>query len=91
MVEDTENDSDTTAQELSTTGGEGTHMTDSKAASKDKPNPADVKIKVINPRYEGATFEMVVKAMLQRPRKSDQKGDDEAPDEPESGGAQSSA
>ena len=46
---------------------------------------------MVNPRYEGATFEMVVKAMLQRPRKSDQKGDDdEAPDEPESGGAQSS-
>ena len=52
--------------------------------------PKDIKIEVVNPRYEGATFEMVVKAMLQRPRKSDQKGDDdEAPDEPESGGAQS--
>ena len=31
-----------------------------------------VKIDVKNPRYEGATFEMVVKAMLQRPKKSDQ-------------------
>ena len=29
-----------------------------------------VKVDVINPRYEGATFEMVVKAMLQRPKKS---------------------
>ena len=28
-----------------------------------------VKIVANNPRYEGATFEMVVKAMLQRPRK----------------------
>ena len=56
------------------------------------PNPPkDIEVDVKNPRYEGATFEMVVKAMLQRPRKSDQKGDDdEAPDEPESGGAQSS-
>ena len=52
--------------------------------------PKNIKVVVKNPRYEGATFEMVVKAMLQRPRKSDQKGDDEAPDEPESGGAQSS-
>ena len=47
-----------------------------------KPQPAD--IEVINPRYEGATFEMVVKAMLQRPKRP------EPPDEPESGGAQSS-
>ena len=31
--------------------------------------PKDIKIEVVNPRYEGATFEMVVKAMLQRPRK----------------------
>ena len=52
--------------------------------------PTPIKVDVVNPRYEGATFEMVVKAMLQRPRKADQKGDDEAPDEPESGGAQSS-
>ena len=31
--------------------------------------PKDIKVDVKNPRYEGATFEMVVKAMLQRPRK----------------------
>ena len=30
----------------------------------------DIEVDVKNPRYEGATFEMVVKAMLQRPRKS---------------------
>ena len=39
-----------------------------------KPPPADIEIDVVNPRYEGATFEMVVKAMLQRPRKADQEG-----------------
>ena len=44
-------------------------MTNNKATSKDKPKPADLKIEVVNPNYEGATFEMVVKAMLQRPRK----------------------
>ena len=31
--------------------------------------PKAIKIEVVNPRYEGATFEMVVKAMLQRPPK----------------------
>ena len=31
--------------------------------------PEDIKVDVKNPRYEGATFEMVVKAMLQRPPK----------------------
>ena len=31
--------------------------------------PKNIKVDVINPDYEGATFEMVVKAMLQRPRK----------------------
>ena len=31
--------------------------------------PKDIKVDVKNPRYEGATFEMVVKAMLQRPPK----------------------
>ena len=45
-------------------------MTNNRATSKDKPKPADLKIEVVNPRYEGATFEMVVKAMLQRPKKS---------------------
>ena len=40
--------------------------------------PKDIEIDVVNPRYEGATFEMVVKAMLRRPRKDDQ-GDDGEP------------
>ena len=31
--------------------------------------PKNIEIEVVNPRYEGATFEMVVKAMLQRPPK----------------------
>ena len=45
-------------------------MTNNKATSKDKQKlPKDIEIDVKNPRYEGATFEMVVKAMLQRPRK----------------------
>ena len=52
--------------------------------------PNEIKIEVVNPRYEGATFEMVVKAMLQRPKKADQKDNDEPPDEPEPGSAQSS-
>ena len=52
-----------------------------------KPKPAD--IEVVNPRYKGATFEMVVKAMLQRPRKADQEGDGDPSDEPESDSAQS--
>ena len=43
----------------------------------DKPKPADLDIEVVNPRYEGATFEMVVKAMLQRPRKRPDQEDDE--------------
>ena len=42
-----------------------------------KPPPADIEIEVLNPRYEGATFEMVVKAMSQRPRKRPDQDDDE--------------
>ena len=38
-------------------------------------NPADIEVEVLNPRYEGATIGMVVKAMLRRPRKADQEGD----------------
>ena len=49
-------------------------MTKNKTPSNDKPKPAETKIDVVNPRYEGATVEMVVKAMLQRPRKDDDKG-----------------
>ena len=37
----------------------------------DKPKPTDIEVEVINPRYEGATFEIVVRAMLQRPKKSE--------------------
>ena len=65
-------------------------MTNNRATSKDKPKPADLKIEVVNPRYEGATVEMVVKAMLQRPKKADQGGDGDPSDKPESGSAQSS-
>ena len=44
------------------------------------PNPPnEIKVDVKNPRYEGATFEMVVKAMLQRPKK-DEKPKDEKPE-----------
>ena len=64
-------------------------MTKSPKPPAPKP-PKNIKVGVINPRYEGATFEMVVKAMLQRPKKADQKDNDEPPDEPESGSAQSS-
>ena len=56
-------------------------MTDNKAVSKDKPKPPAVEVKVVNPRYEGATFEMVVKAMLQRPRKRPDQDDDEPTDD----------
>ena len=45
-----------------------------RGASKGKPKPPDIEVKVVNPRYEGATVEMVVKAMLQRPKK-DKKAD----------------
>ena len=31
--------------------------------------PKNIKVDVRNPRYEGATIEIVVKAMLQRPPK----------------------
>ena len=55
-----------------------------------KRRPDGREVEVLNPRYEGATVEMVVKAMLQRPRKSGQEGDGEPSDEPESGDAQSS-
>ena len=43
----------------------------------DKPKPADIEVEVVNPRYEGATFEMVVRAMLQRPRKRADQDEDE--------------
>ena len=56
---------------------------DPKTPAPKLPPPADIEVDVVNPRYEGATIEMVVKAMLQRPKKP------EPPDEPESGGAQS--
>ena len=58
--------------------------------SKDTEKPASkppkhIKVDVQNPRYEGATFEMVVKAMLQRPRKADQEGSNELQNEPDGG------
>ena len=57
-------------------------MTDNKATKKDKPKAAAIDVDVVNPRYEGATFEMVVKAMLQRPRKG---GNPNRKDDPEGG------
>ena len=54
-------------------------MTNNRETSKVKPKTADLKIEVVNPRYEGATVEMVVKAMLQRPRK-EKKAKDEKPE-----------
>ena len=39
--------------------------------------PTPIKADVKNPRYEGATFEMVVKAMLQRsPKEKKAKGEE---------------
>ena len=46
-----------------------------------KPKPAYMDIEVVNPRYEGATFEMVVDALLQRPRKRPDQDDDEPTDD----------
>ena len=43
--------------------------------------PTSIKVDVINPRYEGATFEMVVRAMLQRPRKRPDPDEDESTDD----------
>ena len=40
------------------------------------PKPLDVEVK--NPRYEGATIEMVAKALLRRPRKPDRDDGGEA-------------
>ena len=42
--------------------------------------PTPIKVDVINPRYEGG-FEMVVKAMLQRPRKRPDPDEDESTDD----------
>ena len=58
-------------------------------SKKPTPLPTDIEIDVVNPRYEGATFEMVVKAMLRRPRKSDQGGDGDPSGETESDSARS--
>ena len=38
--------------------------------------PKNIKVDVINPNYEGATFEMVVKAMLRRPPLKKPEGED---------------
>ena len=55
-------------------------MTKNKTPSNDKPKPADIKIEVVNPRYEGATPLMVAKALLQRPKKAAQTDDGEPDD-----------
>ena len=44
--------------------------TDSKPTAPKAPKHKDIEIEVVNPRYEGATIEMVVKAMLRRPKKA---------------------
>ena len=49
--------------------------------------PKDIEVDVKNTRYEGATIEVMAKALLQHPRKVDQKDDGEPPDETKSGGA----
>ena len=56
--------------------------TDSKPTAPKAPKPKDIEIEVVNPRYEGATFEMVVKAMLQRPKKA---GEPSSKDDSKSG------
>ena len=35
--------------------------------------PKDIPVDVKNPRYEGATIELVVKAMLRRPKKTEKR------------------
>ena len=46
-----------------------------------KPPPAEIAVAVKNPAYEGVTFEMVVKALLQRPKKATQTDDGELADD----------
>ena len=40
-----------------------------------KPPPAEIAVDVKNPAYAGATIEMVVKALLQRPKKAAHDGE----------------
>ena len=49
----------------------GVNMTNDKTEKKDGPSHTDVEIKVANPRYEGATPEMVGRVLLQRPLKDE--------------------
>ena len=44
----------------------------------DESDPDELVVEVLNPRYKGATPLMVARALLQRPKKDDQKvdGDD---------------
>ena len=50
----------------------------SKDTEKPAPKPPKrIKVDVKNPRYGGATIEMVADALLQRPRKADQEGSNE--------------
>ncbi len=41
-----------------------------------KPPPAEIAVDVVNPDYEGATIEMVGKALLRRPPKGDGEGEE---------------
>ena len=45
-----------------------------------KPPRAEIAVDVVNPAYEGATIEMVGKALLRRPPKADDEGEEESPD-----------
>ena len=52
-----------------------------KDTEKPVPNPPkNIKVDVINPRYKGATIEMVADALLQRPRKRPDPDDGEPTD-----------
>ena len=51
-----------------------------------KRRPDGREVEVLNPRYEGATVEMVVKALLQRPRNADQESEGKPPEGSKPGG-----
>ena len=46
-------------------------MTTDTKSNDQKPPVADIEVEVVNPRYEGATPEMLGRALLQRPQKDE--------------------
>ena len=50
-------------------------------------SPKNIKVEAKNPRYEGATLEMVGKALMQRPKNSDRQADDRTSEDTDSGTA----